>query len=143
MCCPYFLPTRPHGSELWPHRQRLPLGECFAGCCSAPGHENETPTDTELKQCNVGYARCSRLPSDVSAHAVRFCVGRDSAQIVQVIYVCELNHLPAEHGTLEFSREASAWVKPHPDYRIQRKAESYLQTFFNRRQSAEEPQAGR
>lgn len=86
----------------------------------------------ELKQCNLGYARCFRLPPERQADAVRFCVERDSADTVRVQYAGELNHLPAEHGVLEFSRAAAQWISPHPDGRTQRQAESFLAAYLNR-----------
>ncbi len=35
MACPYFIPAEVHEREFWPHRERLPLGDGFAGRCAA------------------------------------------------------------------------------------------------------------
>lgn len=136
MCCPYFMPTGSHEAALWPHRQRLPLGDGFNGCCSAPGHEGEVPTDTELKDCNLGYAACFRLPSERVADAIRFCVACDAGQEIEILYVSELSYLPRESGRLRFSRETRTWLSSHRDDRIQRKAECVLRAYLDRCQSA-------
>lgn len=132
MCCFYFIPGKPRPAE-WPHPRRLPLGDGFAGCCSAPAHEGEQPSDEELRQCNLGYARCRRLPPGRAADAVRFAIGRDAGGELEIAYVCELNYLPGSHGKLLFSRAASAWVSPHGDARIQHQAECFLETYLHRR----------
>jgi hypothetical protein len=132
MCCFYFIPDKRQPAG-WRHPQRLPLGDGFAGCCSAPGHDGEQPSDEELQQCNLGYARCRRLPPGRAADAVRLGIGRDSGGRLEIAYVCELNYLPASHGTLVFSRAASAWLSAHGDARIQRKAECFLETHLQRR----------
>ncbi|MGA2992348.1 MAG: hypothetical protein ABSD88_17905 [Candidatus Korobacteraceae bacterium] len=132
MCCFYFIPSKRQPAG-WPHPQRLPLGDAFEGCCSAPGHDGAQPGDEELKQCNLGYARCPRLPVERPADAVRFGIGRDTGGELEIAYVCELNYLPGIHGTLVFSRAASAWVSPHSDARIQRKAQCFVETYLQRR----------
>lgn len=137
MCCPYFVPNQHRAGELWPWRRRLPLGDGFLGCCSAPGHEGEEPDEEALKQCNLGYARCVWLPAVRLADAVRFSVESDSGVAVRILYVMELNHLPGEHGTLEFSRATSSWLTAHPDERLQRKAECFLAAYLSRRQGSE------
>jgi hypothetical protein len=132
MSCFYFIPGKRRQAE-WVHPQRLPLGDGFEGCCSAPGHEGAQPGDQELKQCNLGYARCPRLPAERAADAVRFGIGRDTGGELEIAYVCELNYLPGSHGTLVFSRPASAWLSAHADARIQRKAECFLDSYLQRR----------
>jgi hypothetical protein len=132
MCCPYFIPCQRYRGDLLPWRQRLPLGDCFDGRCSAPGHEGEQPDDEELKQCNLGYARCRRLPAGRTADAIRFCVARDSGATLRILYSTELNHLPGEHGVLEFSRATSTWLNSHQDERFQRRAECFLAAYLSR-----------
>jgi len=132
MCCFYFIPRKRQPAG-WTHPQRLPLGDGFEGCCSAPGHDGELPSDQELKQCNLGYARCPRLPLERAADAVRFAVGRDTGEELEIAYVCESNHLPGDHGKLIFSRAASAWLAPHGEMRIQCKAECFAQPYLERR----------
>lgn len=133
MCCPYFIPARRHAADLWPHRRRLPLGEGFTGCCSAPGHEGETPADSELKDCNLGYAPCFRLPPERACDAIRFSIARDAGPKMEILYVCEVDHLPGECGTIEFSRDTGIWTNPHGEARIQSKAECFLKACLNRR----------
>ncbi len=78
MACPYFMPTSRHEEELWAHRQRLSLGDGFAGCCTAPGRNGCAASDAELKDlCNLGYASaCEHLPAERLADAVRFVIAR-------------------------------------------------------------------
>ena len=126
MACPYFMPTA-RCAELWPHPSRLPLGGSWTGHCTAPGHEGAVPNDEELKSgCNLGYARCARLPSDREADAVRFsqreCGGRTVVQ-----FVFEIGHLPAAGGTLEYDARQGRWIAAHPDARVQRMAECFLE----------------
>lgn len=126
MACPYFMPTETCG-DLWPHPARLPLSGCWTGQCTAPGHEGTTPSNEELKSgCNLGYARCGRLPADRAADAVRFLV-RERNGFLSVQYVFEIAHRPAAHGTLQFNKAAGQWVEAHPDQRIQRMADCLVQ----------------
>jgi hypothetical protein len=132
MCCPYFIPQERHDADLWPWRRRLPLGDAFRGCCSAPGHQREQPDDEALGQCNLGYALCAWLPAERTADAVRFSVSRDAPEILRILYATELNHAPAESGVLEFSRATSTWLNAHRDERLQRQAECYLAAYLSR-----------
>jgi len=134
LACPYFFPTVRHDAELWPHRRRLPLGDGFAGYCTAPGHEGVTPSDQELGQCcNLGYAGdCPHLPQDRAADAVHFCIGGDSDGIVQVCWVAVKDHAHADHGTVEFARSVG-WRVQHPQPVLQQMADCYLQTYFAKR----------
>ena len=139
MCCPYFIPVRRHDGQLWPWRQRLPLGDGFHGSCSAPGHQGEQPDDEALKQCNLGYARCSWLPADRIADAVRFCVLGDAQSILRVLYAVELNHAPGECGVLEFSLATGTWMSRHRDERLQRQAESFVAAYLSRSRPPQAP----
>ncbi len=132
MSCFYFIPGKRQQAVCWVHPQRLPLGYAFAGCCSAPGHEGKQPTDEELKQCNLGYAHCPRLPAERPADAVRFGIGQSSDEELEIAYVCELNHLPGTYGKLVYSRADAAWIEPHRDARIQRKAECFAEPYLVR-----------
>jgi hypothetical protein len=132
MCCPYFIPDQRHDADLWLWRQRLPLGDAFRGCCSAPGHQREQPDDEALKQCNLGYARCSWLPAERAADAVRFCVSCDEPALLRILYATELNHAPGESGVLEFSRASSSWLNSHRDERLQRQADCFLAAYLSR-----------
>src|SRR5271154_4660719 len=132
-----------HGN--WLPTGRLPLGCGWSGQCTAPGHEGETPSQAELREfCNLGYAqRCGRLPRERMWDSVRFAartVGRDgnaAGRSIQVRYVCEREHLPAEHGTLEFDLFEARWLEPHGDRRVQRMAECFLESYMEKKEGQE------
>lgn len=137
MACPYFLPTERCASPLWPHPSRLPLGDGWAGRCTAPGHEGAQPTDTELQDgCNLGYARCPRLPQQRPCDAVRFLLARDRDHKLAIQYVCEIGYAPGAHGVLEFDTGAARWIVSHPDPRLQKLAECYLDSYLRRKQES-------
>ena len=134
MACPFFVPTEKFEGGAWLHPSRLPLGAGWRGCCSAPGHEGVIPTEAELTDgCNMGYARCARLPETRLCDAVRFSVARDRGSFIALWFVCEAAHHPVAHGILEYSLERSQWTSPHPDPGIQKLADCYLQSYFARR----------
>jgi len=132
MSCFYFIPGKRQHAGCWVHPQRLPLGNGFEGSCSAPGHEGEQPGEEELQQCNLGYARCWRLPAERPADAVRFGIGQNSDEELEIAYVCDLKHQPGAHGKLVYSRAAAAWLSTHDDPRIQRKAECFAEPYLLR-----------
>jgi hypothetical protein len=133
LACPFFMPTEKFEGA-WMHPSRLPLGAGWRGHCSAPGHEGAMPSDEEIReQCNLGYARCPRLPQERSCDAVRFSVARDRGERIVFCYVCERGHLPATHGMLEYDLAIRQWRSSHPDARIQKMAECYLQSYLLRR----------
>ncbi len=133
MACPYFQPTQRCATPLWPHPPRLPLGDAWTGRCTAPGHEGAHPTDAELKDgCNLGYARCPRLPRQRSCDAVRFILVRDRDRKLAIQYVCEIAHAPGPHGMLEFDTGLGRWTVSHPDPRLQKLAECYLDSYLRR-----------
>jgi len=134
VACPYFVPEERCELELWPHRSRLPLGDGFTGICQAPGFEGTRPAAEELKDgCNVGYAcGCPRLPKDRVADAVRFAVARDDGEWVTLHFACERDHLPAGHGTLEFSRKGGECRTDGADRRMVAQARQYLAAYLAR-----------
>jgi len=140
VACPFFLPIEKLENGTWLHAGRLPLGGGWSGQCTAPGHEGEVPSQEELREfCNLGYAEgCGRLPRERVWDSVRFatrimgsCGG--SGGRIQVRYVCERGHRPAEHGTLEFDLEEARWVEFHRDGRVQRMAECFLESYLEKR----------
>ena len=150
MACPFFMPVEKLENGAWLHPGRLPLGCGWSGHCTAPGHDGETLSRQVLEEfCNLGYAAgCSRLPRDRAWDAVRFAVAaeREPAQpgksmanerapgrIVQLQYVCERQHQPAEHGKLEFDGAGMQWVRRHSDSRVQKMAECFLETYLAKR----------
>jgi hypothetical protein len=138
VACPFFLPIEKLGDAIWLHPSRLPLGCGWSGQCTAPGHEGDVPSRGELHEfCNLGYAeRCPRLPRERRWDSVRFgarMVGeKNSAARIEVRYVCERGHRPAEHGTLEFSATRVRCEQPHRDARVQKLAECFLESFVER-----------
>jgi hypothetical protein len=156
MACPYFLPIEKLEGT-WPHPQRLPLGCGWKGKCTAPGHEGEVPSDDELREfCNLGYAKaCARLPPDRACDSVRFggrILSKNGAEDlngkqndsatgrIQIRYICERDHLPAGHGVLIFDAQSKC-EKNHPNARLQRMAECFLQSYLEKLKRGEVEQA--
>jgi hypothetical protein len=135
VACPFFMPSSKLDDGGWLHPSRLPLGAGWSGHCCAPGHEGAEPTNQELRElCNLGYAAgCTRLPEARPHDAVRFSVARDRGAQLEVWFVCEARHRPAGHGILEYDLALDQWTSSHPDPRIQKMAECYLQSYLARR----------
>lgn len=139
MACPYFMPVEKLENGTWPHAARLPLGCGWSGHCTAPEHQGETPSQEQLQQfCNLGYAEaCGRLPKDREWDSIRFGAknvrGDGSTGRIQVRYVCERDHRPAGHGTLEFDATEKIWNVRHPDDRLQRMAECFVLSYVEKR----------
>jgi hypothetical protein len=149
MACPYFMPVAKLENGSWQHPSRLPLGGGWCGCCTAPGHEGELPSQNVLEAfCNLGYADgCNWAPPERTCDAVRFAVraptgtrsdqhdrDRDaSISIISLSYVREKNHLPVEHGDLKFDLTQAIWLCSHDDARLQKMAECYLESFLKRK----------
>lgn len=135
MACPFFVPTSKLEDGGWLHPSRLPLGGGWSGHCGAPGHEGTQPTSQEVHDfCNLGYAAsCQRLPKERAYDAVRFSIARDQGDRLQVWFICESAHRPAGHGTLEYDLSIGRWASSHPDLRIQKMADCYLQSYLLRR----------
>jgi len=122
----------------WPHPSRLPLGAGWGGDCCA-SHTVAAPRDSQIREfCNFGYAtRCPSLPPQRDWDAVRFSIARASRDQIMLLYVCELNHAPIEHGTLTFDLLGDRWLKPQIDARVHRLADCYLQTYRTRQTHAD------
>ncbi len=135
LACPFFVPTNRFEDGGWTHPSRLPLGAGWRGQCSAPGHEGAEPEDDDLRElCNLGYSSaCPRLPKERSCDAVRFGVAHDRGSRLAIWFVCESAHRPGEHGTLAYDLPSQRWLTSHSDYRIQRMAECYLESYLLRR----------
>jgi hypothetical protein len=128
----------------WLHPTRLPLGGGWNGHCTAPGHEGAIPSPDVLEGfCNLGYAAgCGWAPRERAWDAVRFAVaapaeaqknrkqtGDSASPTILLRYVCERNHLPVEHGELEYDLSTATWLERHDDPRVQKMAECFLQTY--------------
>ena len=149
MACPYFMPISRIEGGNWPHPTRLPLGCGWSGHCTAPGHEGQVPSPDILESfCNLGYAaNCTWAPLLRSWDAVRFAVLPPSesdarnkgprnvtpARTLRLVYACERNHRPVDHGELEFDLSQSAWLKRHDDERIQKMAECFLESYLKKK----------
>ncbi len=130
MACPYFIPSEPHKRELWTHRDRLPLGDGFAGSCgvTATGCNDET-----LRlHCNLGYAECAHLPAERAFDAVRFQLTGEGSATIRLQFACEREHRPALCGELRYDRVAESWIDP-PDPRLVALADATVRAWIARR----------
>jgi len=136
MACPYFLPANAVPARCGRIRCACPWATADRKVRRAR-HEGAQPTDTELKDgCNLGYARCRRLPQQRPCDAVRFVLARDRDHTLDIQYVCEIGHAPGAHGMLEFDTGAARWTVSHPDPRLQKLAECYLDSYLRRKQGS-------
>lgn len=142
MACPFFLPINKLENAGWLHAHRLPLGAGWAGRCTSPTHEDAKLSNEELREfCNLGYAsRCARLPRERAWDSVRFgakFANREhpepSTDRIILRYICERAHRPAAHGLLEFHLSRGEWGRKHPDLRIQRLAECFLESWLKKK----------
>lgn len=133
MACPYFMPEQRLDGD-WPFPQRLPLGAGWSGTCTA-ANSDVRPSEEELKTaCNLGYAKkCSRLPQDRAADAVRFAKGDEHDGLVHIRFAYELGYLPAGHGELIYETTTRRWQTAHEDACLVRMAECYAETQMVRR----------
>jgi hypothetical protein len=125
MACPFFLPTSRTTVPGVMHPERLPLGDAYAGRCTAA---DVTPTDDMLHDCNLGYASCAHLPKERAADAVRFSVRRADKELITIQYVCEAAHAPIAHGVLRYDAKCGSWRERHADDRVQRMAECCVES---------------
>ncbi|MFZ0771734.1 MAG: hypothetical protein WCA49_04085 [Candidatus Sulfotelmatobacter sp.] len=146
VACPFFMPAEKLENGAWLHASRLPLGCGWSGHCTAPGHDGDAPSPEELREfCNLGYAEgCGRLPRDRKWDSIRFAARtacgdekNTPGRRIQVRYVCEREHRPAEHGALEFDAVEARWEQPHRDSRLQRMAECFLASYLEKRKKQE------
>ncbi len=130
LACPFFVPLEMLNDGSWPHPSRLPLGAGWTGNCRASGQELAA-SDTHIREfCNLGYATaCPHLPQGRDWDAIRFSVARAGREQVTIAFVCELDHAPIEHGKLVLDLASRAWLNPHPDPRVLRLANCYLETY--------------
>ena len=148
VACPFFMPVEKLENGSWLHVHRLPLGCGWRGHCTAPGHEGENPSQEDLQDfCNLGYAEgCGRLPDERPWDSIRFVaktldsdVNSRTSRHIQLRYVCERAHRPAEHGFLEFDAVQSQWTYRHSDARLQRMAECFLASYLEKRKRPQMP----
>lgn len=133
MACPFFLPTERADDLAFPHPIRLPLGAAWRGACSALEQEPSVVDLKELESCNLGYANsCPRLPKERACDAVRFVVVSNSGEQISLQFVLEQDYRPAGNGILVFNFQSRIWISPHPDPRIQKKADCFLRAYLER-----------
>jgi hypothetical protein len=137
LACPFFIPTERADHVALPHPGRLPLGAAWRGTCASAGHESAILNNHELESCNLGYAKsCPRLPKERPCDAVRFGVAKESSAAISLHFVLESDHLPTGSGLLQYDRRLNSWTASHPEPRMQRLAESFLQAYLERRKSS-------
>jgi len=131
MACPFFMPTERILGGDWPYPARLPLGAGWNGQCWANAAAR-VPSEGELRDCNLGYAKCEHLPEERQADAVRFAVAAASGDIIVIRYACEREHRPGGCGMLEFNRRRMLWATQHPNPRLQKMAECFVRSWLDR-----------
>jgi len=132
----------------WPHPARLPLAAGWRGHCTAPGHDGQLPSQKVLEaSCNLGYASdCSWAPLDRVCDAVRFSVTAPAntkqsnptadnfpVRVLRLHFVREKDHLPVDHGELEFDLSQAQWLRRHDDPRVQKMAECFLDSYLKKK----------
>jgi hypothetical protein len=124
MACPFFDPKEPIPWAEWPNPPWMPLGDPYAGSCTAGELE---PRIREC--CNAGYARgvCPSFPGGNAPDAVRFGIVRLEGGVGSIRYVAERNHYPFETGVLE-----SDGVPADGKKLIERQADAYLRSYLRR-----------
>lgn len=102
MACPLFKPERRLDAGGWNPAPRLPLGDAWAGECTA-GCAEQPGESTQREVCNCGYARgrCEHFPAGVEADAVRFSIGPGE----RLIYIFEKDHAPLEYGEIDIATD--------------------------------------
>jgi hypothetical protein len=73
------------------------------------------------------------LPKERPCDSVRFGVAGDSGTRTSLQFVLESAHQPAGHGCLEYDPLMGSWRTSHPDPRIQKMAECFLQSYLERK----------
>jgi hypothetical protein len=113
----------------------LPLGDAFTGVCLALPGQPVQPDETRLTLCNLGYARsdCPRFPAELSADAVRFALSSDDGQSLQIYYVLERGHHPAEHGQLTYRTADRTFAPPIAGEAFGQQAAAYAGSYLRRR----------
>jgi hypothetical protein len=134
VACPYFFPKERSYAIGWAFPNRLPLGGGFCGTCRADAEET-VPDDVTLRDfCNLGHARgCARMPAERRADSVRFAVATDAGDRIVFAYIYDRDHLPVEHGQIEYDCAAGRWISALADACVQQQAECYLAVYLQRR----------
>lgn len=73
------------------------------------------------------------MPGERASDAVRFSIARDLGSEIALCFVTEHAHVPVTHGLLTYDAGSQVWTRVHPDVRIQKMAECYLDSYLSRR----------
>ena len=128
MACPFFNPTEAFSWKAWPNPPRMPLGDPYAGVCTA--QEGPAPDERLRTCCNTGYARgaCPHFPGGDAPDAVRFGIAGRKGGVATIRYVVERDHHPFDDGTIELEEKA------HGDDAklLERQARAFLDSYLRR-----------
>jgi hypothetical protein len=113
----------------------MPLGDAYSGLCRAALESFQPDRSIILECCNLGYPRgkCARFPEDGTPDAVRFAISGHDGGIVRLRFVIEHDHLPFQHGGLEYSVEERTFAGPAMEKLLHRQAEAYLESYLRRK----------
>jgi hypothetical protein len=117
----------------------LPLGNGWMGNCHASPETLSPPDDHTLRTlCNLGYAReaCRMFPQNDGPDAVRFTISADDGASLRLYYVVEQNHHPLQHGPLEYSRAAKAFMESSVSRTLLAQARAYVESYLLRKSVA-------
>ena len=136
MACPFFMPTERFEGRAWLHPSRLPLGAGWHGRCTAGHPDAPPPTDEHVQRyCNLGYATtCSDFPSGRSPTR---SVWRSHTHTEEQISWLRLRIEPSARRAWRpgVCTGRWSWISPHPDPRIQKMAECYLESHLRKFES--------
>ena len=122
----------------WENPPRLPLGDPYYGNCVAlPADLFAAPEAVQRALCNCGYVRgsCVRFPGDAVADAVRFSVQAGAKGRVRMIYVLEKDHVPVEHGEMEYDASSKELTGRHASVPVEAQARAFAESYLRRRES--------
>jgi len=136
VACPFFMPMTRMDQGPWSPAPRMPLGDPYRGACHVrPAEIFEPPEISQRDLCNCGYARgrCANFPDDSAADAVRFSITGDAGARVQLVYIIERNHAPAEFGSLAYAVDEARFVEAHPSELLSAQARAFVESYLMRR----------
>jgi hypothetical protein len=114
----------------------LPLGDFWDGVCLAHPETPFEPEETQLQQCNLGYARgtCPQFPPGSDPDAVRFAIFRDDGHSLQIYYVRERHHHPYDHGSLVYDVPRRSFEPAVDAGAFREQASAYAASFLRRKE---------
>jgi hypothetical protein len=136
VACPFFKPLGPLEQGPWERPPRLPLGDPYYGDCLANPSDPFAATESSQRElCNCGYARgrCEHFPDNSAGDAVRFSISDDARGRLQMVYVIEKDHVPIEHGPLEYAIERAAFAESQISAALETQASAFVMSYLRRR----------